>query len=91
MFSWIRRWTLGRRYIREAKRRAVAAFDGTGRGPVAWIDVLQSDDRRTIIRVCFGNTRPANRSWFLVPAHSDGEVRELTFEEVAPMGEVAWR
>jgi hypothetical protein len=91
MIEWFRRQQAERRRIREAERRAVAAFEATGRGTVAWTGIVSSNAQETVIRVCFGHTRPPTRNWFAVSSQPDAPVRELSWDEVVPMGEKPWR
>lgn len=92
MIAWLRRRAAGRKRIRSAERRALAAFQETGRGRGYSPWIVRSDARETIVRVCFGDTMPPRRSWFLIPVEPDAPVRELTYDEVVPMGEsTAWR
>jgi hypothetical protein len=92
MRNWLRCWRDERARVRDAERRALAAFEATGRGRGYMMWVVRADERETVIRVCFGDTRPPHRSWFLVPSELGAPVRELSYDEVVPMGEsTAWR
>jgi hypothetical protein len=92
LIAWLRRRGAERKRIREAERRALAAFQATGRGRGYMTWIVRSDAGETVVRVCFGDTRPPHRSWFLVPLEPDAPVRELSYDDVVPMGESkVWR
>ena len=92
MWSWFRRWREERARIRAAERRAVVAFHETDsrRDRGTWI--VRSTAGDIVVRVMFGDTIPPERRWFLVPVRADAPVRELSFDDVVPMGEsTVWR
>lgn len=87
VIAWFRRWRAENARVRDAERRALSAFrDSRGHaGFGAWI-VRRTEDE-TVVRVCFGDLRPPRRAWFAVPASAGAPVRELSWDEVSPMGE----
>jgi hypothetical protein len=92
MIGFLRRWRETRARVREAERRALAAFHETDSRPHwgTWIVRNSADD--IVVRVMFGERQPPERRWFLVPGRADVPVRELALNDVVPMGETtAWR
>lgn len=77
--------------LRGAEERALAAFGASGRGTRGSTAIVHSTADETVVRVTFGATRPPRRAWFAVPARADAPVRELSFEDVVPLGEKPWR
>jgi hypothetical protein len=90
MLGRIGTWLHERRRKRAAIERALRNFHET-RGVVAMGGhALAHDPQWTIVRVMYLTDHiPPNRAWFAVPA-DDGEVRELSFDEVAHL-ESPWR
>ena len=91
MIGWLRRWRAKNARIREATRRALAAFRQSGRGAGYMTWIVRRTDDETVVRVCFGQARPPGRAWFAVPAPADAPVRELSWDDVVPMGDKPWR
>ena len=51
--------------------------------------VLHRDAKGSVVRVCYGNTRPPRRTWFFIA--SDGiQVSTMTFDDVVAFGEKPW-
>lgn len=90
MFARVRAWRAERRRKDRAVRRAVEEFHkGRGFAPMSG-HVLRVDLDHIIVRVMYVTDHiPPDRAWFAV-SEKDGEVREITFEEVAHL-ETAWR
>ena len=90
MLKRIRAWLQERRSKHAAIERALKRFHET-RGIVAMGGhALRHDSQQTIVRVMYLTDHiPPNRAWFAVPA-DDGEVLELSFDEVAHL-ESPWR
>lgn len=92
MWSWFRRWRDDRARVREAERRAVAAFHETDSGRHWGTWIVRKSPGETIVRVMFGDTKPPRRRWFMVPVTPGAPVRELSYDDVVSMGETtAWR
>ena len=53
--------------------------------------VLVVEPERTVVRLCYGSTRPPKRVWFSVPEKREQPIQELTWEEAQELGERPWR
>jgi hypothetical protein len=83
-------WLQERRSKQAAIDRALKHFHDTRGDLPMGGHALAHDPQRTIVRVMYMTSHiPPNRTWFAVPA-DDGEVRELSFDDVAHL-EGPWR
>jgi hypothetical protein len=90
VLSRVKDWLQERRSRQAAIGRALKHFcDTRGAAPMG-AHALSHDPQRTIVRVMYMTDHiPPNRAWFAVSAN-DGEIRELSFDEVAHL-EGPWR
>lgn len=90
MLGRVKAWLQERHSKQAAIERALGTFREThGAVPMGGF-VLRHDPRQTIVRVMYMTDHiPPNRAWFAV-SRDDGEVRELSFNDVAHL-ESPWR
>ena len=91
--NWLTRWLAEGRESRCAVAAAVAHFEAaTGtRANRSMCSVIAEAPDRSVVRVCYGGTRPQRRAWFCVPRHGAAPICEVSWEEAHGLGESAWR
>jgi hypothetical protein len=90
MLAAISRWFADRARRRERVAGAIRHFEVGGQRAIRGMcAAIAEETRGTIVRVCYGDTRPPRRSWFLVG--KDGDVTELSWSETERLGERPWR
>lgn len=75
---------------REALKRATEVFElekneSSHQGLSSIIDY---NEIRCIVRICYGHTKPPRRAFYSVPL--EGKIKELNFNEVTQYGEELW-
>jgi hypothetical protein len=87
MFNFLKR----RQKRKAAIQAAVQHFDPGASKQVArrMSAVIAEPDGGYVVRVCYGNTIPPHRAWFIVGP--DSFIAPLTFDEVRQYGEREWR
>jgi hypothetical protein len=90
MLGRAKAWLQERHSKQAAIERALGTFREThGAVPMGGY-ALRHDSQQTIVRVMYMTDHvPPNRAWFAV-SRADGEVRELSFDDVAHL-ESPWR
>ena len=92
MFGFFSKWLQHRCGQRSAVEAAVRHFDATtGKHAHPGISgVIGEREGNFVVRICYGNTKPPGRTWYVVG--SDGSViEELSFEEAKRFDEKLWR
>lgn len=92
MLKSIARWFAWRRHEHEAVEAAIAHLarttgEQTHRG---MCKVVADAPERSVVRLCYGMTRPPRRAWFAVSRTEEPAIRELTWEEAQALGEKPW-
>ena len=83
MLGRVKAWLRERHSKQAAVERALGTFRETRDAVPMGVFVLRHDPRQTIVRVMYMTDHiPPDRAWFVV-SREDGEVRELSFDEVA--------
>jgi hypothetical protein len=85
MFGYLKRIVRRRR----AERTAAAWFRQRNATVTYMARVLDDNDDRAVVRLCFGNSKPPRRAWVSV-RHGDASVEPLTWDDVVPFGEKPW-
>jgi len=86
------RMIVSRRRRKDAVARAVHHFEEQCDKPALLGHVIHADAVRCVVRVCYKqkqNVKPPSRVWYSVA--DNGEIAELTFDEVRQFGELFWR
>jgi hypothetical protein len=90
MFASLSRWLTARTARRVKLNMAIKHFETTGeRASRGMSRVIHEGDRGTVVEICYGDTRPPWRKWYMVSETDD--VVELSWEEVQRQGEKPWR
>lgn len=92
MFAVLSKWFHHRRRKRSAVEAAVRHFGAaTGKQARSGISgVIGEREGNLVVRVCYGNTKPPGRAWYLIAP--DGAIAgELSFEEAQGFGERRWK
>jgi len=90
MLGRIRAWREERRSRQAATERALKKFQDTRGVAAMGAHALAHDPQQTIVRVMhFAGHIPPERAWYAV-SRDGGEVRELSFDDVAQL-EGPWR
>jgi hypothetical protein len=88
LVSWIDR-VRRRRLARAAARRHLEATTGQ-RSHLVGSTVLGEHAGGLVVRVCYGDTKPPRRAWYLIGA--GGRVaRSVSWDEAESVGERPWR
>ena len=92
MLTSLSRWLEQGRRKRSAVKAALHRFNTTTGKPAhpGMSSVIGEKAGDLIVRVCFGNTKPPARVWYLVGLNTS-VISELSFEEAQEFGECLWR
>ena len=71
---------------------AIALFKTTDNRVVlrSMSGIWEEADNGYVVRICYGNTRPPRRAWFLVSSDAKSVVR-MSDEEAKPYNQGTWR
>jgi hypothetical protein len=82
LWKFVSDWLKRRRRHLQADLTAVRHFEKTTGNRSHWsmCCVLGEDERGSVVRVCYGRSKPPRRAWYAV---NDSSVVTLTFDDAA--------
>ncbi len=90
VFATFSRWRAARARRRTLVVSAIREFETAGRRAIRGMcSIIGEEARGTVVRVCYGDTRPPRRAWFVIGP--DGSVAELPWAEAQRLDMCAWR